>query len=108
MLKRRFEFIGVQNKETVSGHCFVSTDKEFVDWLDKNKIYPYIASQAGLVPNNFALPWEWVLLITRLYTEPKWSRALALFNLIMLEIYGGTPDISGTFSDEYKIDKAML
>lgn len=92
MLKIRFDFIGKQNGETVSGHYFTSEGETGIGkWLNEQKIYPHIFGEAGLVPEDFILPWEMVDLIVDLFPRSKWALALALFNKVQYEIYGNFP-----------------
>jgi hypothetical protein len=63
MLKRRVEFIGLQNGETVSGHIYARNWDEVTDYLNSENVEKALMGYAGFVPENFILPHSIAMLI---------------------------------------------
>ena len=60
MLLTRYEFIGLQNGETVYGHSYRKNKEDFIQWLGSQGITKCVTGYAGFVPEDLVLTYQFV------------------------------------------------
>lgn len=56
----RYEFIGLQDGDTVFGHRYAHTKSEMFQWLQDQHIHKFVWGYAGFVPEELALDYQFI------------------------------------------------